>query len=165
MRQDLDTLKQEVESGLKGHGFVVFRGQFRGGEGLGEIYWDSDRYPQPHDFLEAAATLGVKVMVFHDRVLTDSMLTEAVEKLDALQMPRDEYREMERSIRKLEGYAGFTCSLQLSFDYENNTYLYEARTSWYEEFLSLLDDLDDALDAADGPPDEPGPLGGYFSNN
>lgn len=165
MRQDLDTLKQEVETGLKEHDFVVFRGMFRGGEGLGEIYWDTDRYPQPHEFLRAASTLGVKVMVFHDRALTAQMLGEAIEKLEALQMPRDEYREMERSIRKLEGYEGFTCSLQISFDFENNTYLYEARTSWYEEFLSLLDDLDDALDAGGAPEDEPGPLGGYFSNN
>jgi hypothetical protein len=164
MRQDLDTLKTEIEQSLGKHGFAVFRGQYRGGEGIGEIYWDSARYPQPQDFLEAAAKLDVKVIVFHDRTLTADMLSEALEKLEAAQLPREEYREIERGIAKLKGFEDFTCSLQLSFDFDHNTYLFEARTKWYEEFLILLDDLDDTIDAG-GEDDEPGPMGGYFSHN
>ncbi len=166
MRQDLDTLKNEIEQSLARHGFVVFRGHFRGGEGLGEIYWDSARYPQASDFLEAASRLGAKMIVVHDRALTSAMLVEAMENLDAAELPRDEHREIERSISKLGGFEGFTCSLQLSFDFERTTYLYEARTKWYEEFLTLLDDLDAAIDVGgEGDDEEPGPIGGYFSNN
>ena len=166
MRQDLDTLKQEVEQALAAHGFVVFRGEYRANEGLGEIYWDTESQPQPLEFLQAAAALDVKLLVFHERRMTALMREEATEKLEAAQLPRDEYREMERTIRKLKDFDGFTCSLQLSFDFANNTYLYETRTSWYDEFLKLLDDLDDAFEGGeDGPEDEPGPLGGYFSHN
>lgn len=164
MRQDLDTLKTEIEQSLDQHKFAVFRGQFRGGEGIGEIYWDSDRYPHAQDFLDAAAKLDVKVVVFHDRTFTADMLSETVEKLDAAQLPRDEHREIERSIRKLRGFDGFTCSLQLSFDFDHNTYIFEARTKWYEEFLALLDDLDAAIDASEDD-DESGPVGGYYSHN
>lgn len=164
MRQDLDTLKTEIEQSLAHYGFVVFRGHFRGGEGIAEIYWDAERYPQAVDFLDAASKLGAKVIVFHDRVLTAEMLSEALEKLEAVQMPREDYRDVERTIAKLKGFEGFTCSLQLSFDFESNTYFYEVRTKWYEQFLGILDDLDDALDSTEEG-DEPGPMGGYFSNN
>lgn len=162
MRQDLDTLKQEIEQAVAQSGLSVYRGQFRSTEGVGEIFWDSEHYPDPRGFLDVASQLGVKLVVFHHSVLTERMLADAAQKLEDAQMTRDEQREAERTLRKLGGYEGFTCSLQLSFDFEQRTYFYEARTQWFEEFLNLLDSLDDAIGERE---DEHGSLGGYFSNN
>lgn len=164
MRQDLDTLRKEIEQLLASYDFAVFRGQFRAPEGLGEVYWDVEEHAEPKEFLDAATKLDIKLICFHSRVFTEEMISEALEKLEAVQMPRDEYRETERAVRKLEAYEGFTCGLQLSFDYQNNTYLFEANAGWYDEFLSILDSLDDALDH-EGEEQDPGPLGGFYSNN
>jgi hypothetical protein len=37
------------------------------------------------------------------------------------------------------------------------------RTDWYEEFLDILDQIDEAFAA--GTEEDGGPMGGYFSRN
>jgi hypothetical protein len=164
MYQELDSLKRDIDKLVAEYGFAVFRGQQRGNDGVGEIFWNADDYSDPREFLEVAKKLEVKLIVVHDRTFSERMLDEAMEKLEASEMPRDETREFERALKRLRGYLGFVCSVQLSFDYQNNTYLFGADTEWYHQFVQVLDDLDEILET--GPlGDDSGPLGGYLSNN
>ena len=64
-------------------------------------------------------------------------------------------------MKRLKGYEGFTSAVELSYDFDGRTYLYEATAPWYDEYLDLLYDLDDSMDAGEEPP----PMSSYFSQN
>ena len=163
MKQDLNTLKLEFERALKEGGFVIFRGIGRlADQTRSPIYWDSGRHADPKGFLEVATTLGVKLVAFHDREFSKSEIEEAFERLESMSLPRDEYREVERNLRKLKTYEGFTCVVEVSFDHAGETYLYDVSTPWYDEFMNIMDSLDDPF--AEGPEEGQGPMGFYSQN-
>ena len=64
----------------------------------------------------------------------------------------------------MRAYDGFTCAIELSFDFEGRAYIFDLRTEWYEEFNDMLDDIEAAIPDEDEDDDE-GPIGGYFSKN
>ena len=161
MRQDLDNLKRDIERQLQDGAYVVFHARSRFTDEAVPILWDASLHPDPGEFLETALSIGVKLVVFHHRDFPANIVEEAIEKLEAAELPRDRHREMERELRRLKGYEGFTSAIELSFDFDGRTYLYEATALWYDEYLDLLDDLDDAIEMTEGPP----PMGGYFSQN
>jgi hypothetical protein len=162
MRKELDTLKTEIERALEDSGFVVFHGIPRLAPPPSLVHWDTERNEDPGMFLDTARKLDVKLVVFHHRSFSREMISRAQETLENCETSRDAQREYERTLKKLSAYEGFTCSLEISFDYQNNTYLYEVMTPWYEEFLEMLDEMEDLQE---GLTDDPGPLGGYYSNN
>ncbi|MEZ5401987.1 MAG: hypothetical protein R2729_20105 [Bryobacteraceae bacterium] len=165
MRQDLDAVKTEIEQALTELGLVVFRGASRHDDAMPmAVFWDAKAYPSPRAFLETAATLDVKPVVFHHRVCTAEMIEEAMERVEAAPLPLEERREFERDLRRLKGYAGFTAAIELSFDYDGNTYFYELTASWYDEIERIVDETELAGNPYDGDDDESGPLG-YFSHN
>ncbi len=161
MRQDLDNLKLDIERQLQEGAFVVYYARSRFNEQNPPILWDANVRQNPSDFLETALSVGVKLIVFHHREFGPHVLDEAVEKLEASDLAREKHREMERELKRLKGYEGFTSAIELSFDFDGRTYLYEATAAWYDEYLDLLDDLDDAMEMGEEPP----PLSGYFSQN
>ena len=163
MRQDLEALKQQIEVALERRGCMVYRGLSRIEQDGPVVAWDTGRHPDADAFLDVAQRLGVRLVVLHTQELSGEMIEEAREKLGAARLERDEHRECEGQLKRLEGYAGFTCLIELSFDYEGRTYIYEVTTPWYQEFDRLIDDLEEALEiSSDG---DPGPMPGYFSNN
>ena len=38
-------------------------------------------------------------------------------------------------------FEGVTCSLELAFDYNSRLYVYEVQPDWYEEYLSLEEEI------------------------
>ena len=76
----------------------------------------------------------------------------------------EERRELERRVRALRTYEGVTCSLELAFDHHARMYVYEIRPDWYEEFLSIGDEIAVHLPAGEDEQDDDGSFG-YFSNN
>jgi len=161
MRQDLDTLQREIEEALRESPFAVFRSLPRGREDA-VIYWDTNAHPDVHDFLQVARRLDVDVLCFHHRAFAAEDVDGALEQLEACELSRDEMRDLERRLKELRGYAGFACSLELSFDYQGRVFLFHVNTSWFDDFLAVLDDLEGLSEAGDG--EEP-PMSGYFSNN
>ena len=76
----------------------------------------------------------------------------------------EERRGFERRLREIGGYQGFTSALEVSYDYEGRTYIYELQAEWYSDFLHILDEIDSyAPDEEEG--EQEGPVGGYFSRN
>ncbi len=161
MKQDLDSLKREIEHQLHDGGYIVFHARSRFSEDFSPILWDSALRPNPAEFFETALSVGVKLIVFHHREFGAQVLEEAFEKLEAADLPRERNREVERELKRLKDFEGFTCVIELSFDFDGRTYLYEATAPWYDQYLDLLDDLDDAVEMGEEPP----PMSGYFSQN
>ncbi len=164
MATNLDSLKDEIEKHLLQNGFNVFYGQSRLLDSLPIIYWESDRYPDYRSFLNVAKSAGAKLVVFHHREFTPDHLDDAVEQLESAGLPHDEYRSLERRIKELRVYEGFTCAVELSFDHEGRIYVFDLRTEWYDELSDILEEID--MMGADVDEDSgDGPIGGYFSQN
>jgi hypothetical protein len=164
MKIDLDHLKAEIEEHLKSQGFVVFQGHSRISGSTPFVYWDTDRFPDFRDFLDVAKQCGARLIVFHYREFTRGHLEDAMDRLEAAELPRDDQRPLERRIKALRDYEGFTCHLELSFDWEGRVYYYSLRTEWYEDLLDVLEEIDAAFTEDDEEEGE-GPVGGYFSRN
>jgi len=161
MRQDLDTLHREIEETLRESPFAVFRSLPRERESS-VVYWDTRAHPDFHGFLQVARKLNVDVLCFHHRSFTTEDVDRALEQLEECELSREEARDLERRLKELRGYTSFTCSLEISFDHQGRIYLYHVNTNWFDDFLAVLDDLENLSQAGDG--DEP-PMGGLFSNN
>jgi hypothetical protein len=162
-QKNLDTLKSEIDSHLKDNGFVVFRGHSRSIVEKPEVEWDTARYPDFREFLAIASQLGVKLIVFHDREFSASIIDRALEEIEESSFEFEDQRELERKLRELRVYEGFTCALELSFEYTGQTYFFELRTGWYSDLNELLDELDMMPDEDDD--DGENPLSGYYSKN
>ena len=134
---NLDTLKSDIDAHLKAKGFVVFRGHARGIVERPEVDWDAARHPDFREFLNVAEQLGVRLIVFHHREFTATVIDRTLEELQESAYEFDDQREIERQLRDLRVYDGFTCALELSFDHGNLTYFFELRTPWYTELNNL----------------------------
>jgi hypothetical protein len=167
MQQNLDTLKDEIAVALDQGGFAVFHGGGRTVDPGNCVRWDVDQYPDPHTFLDTARKADAKMVVFHHRRFSAVDVDDALEDLETADLSREERRDFERRLRPLREYDGFTCLVELSFTIGGIWYVFQTATPWYDDFLSVITDIRDTLDAMeddDGGP-SPGPLGGYFSHN
>jgi len=164
MKQDLETLKTEILEYLESKNFVVFRGCTRMADSLPAVYWDTERYPDYRQFLKVARQAEVNIIVFHHRELSSSFIDETLDRLENSEMPPEEYQGLERRLRDLRAYEGFTCALEMSFDYQGRLYLFAVRTSWFEELLDIADEIDETV--VEEESDDEAPMGGgYFSRN
>jgi hypothetical protein len=170
MKPDLETLRTEIEEYVKTEDFAVFRGFPRLPEPAKMVHWDSEEYPDFRDFLRLPKQLGVPLVVFHHRKLSPAFIDDALDQLDAVDLPDEEYVEYQRRLRELRVFEGFTSAVELSFDYEGRIYLYTRRAEWYEDLLDIADELHDYLagdeDEEFGDLEEPDEdIGPYFSKN
>jgi hypothetical protein len=163
MNLNLDTLRNEVLEYLEAEGFVVFHGYSRMADTDSFVAWDTDRLPDHKTFLAAAKNAGVKLIVYHYREFSSAHLDDASERLDDGELSAEERRTAERRIHELSAYEGFTCALELSFDYQGRVYLFSLRSEWYDDYLDLIEDLDAAVPGEDEGEDDS--MGGYYSRN
>lgn len=160
---NLNTLKREIEDYLERAGLAVFRSTPGAMEGLDMILWDSEQYPDYQMFLDAARKAGAAMVVFASREFEAEDLDDLLEQVEESEMDRDEQRELQSRLRDMRGYVGTTCSLELAFDHASRMYVYELRPDWYDEFLSIEEEVTAHL-----PSDEDlggDSLSGYFSRN
>jgi hypothetical protein len=162
-QNNLDTLKSEIDTYLAENGFVVFRGHARGIIERPEVDWNAAKYPDFREFLAVAKQLGVRLVVFHNRDFSSAVIERTLEELQESTFEFEDQRDLERRLRELRVYEGFTCALELSFDHEGMTYFFELRTEWYTELNNLLDELDMLPD--DEEDEDENPLSGYYSKN
>jgi len=162
MRPNLDSLAEEIQQHLEAEHFVVFRSQSRATDDNATVYWDTATEADFRKFLECALQLGVRLVHFHARTFQAEHREEAQELMEDCHLSRDEKRELMRRISELSIYEGFTCAVELSFDFDRKVYLYEMQTDWYEEWQDILDELEmsGGEDAGEG-----GNFGGFYSNN
>jgi hypothetical protein len=161
---NLDTLKREILEYLDSAGLAVFHSSPGGLEGLPMVLWDTEAFPDYQMFLEVARKSGGKMILFAAREFESSDLDDLLAQLEDCEMTREERREHEGRLREMRIFEGLTCSLELAFDYHNRLYVYELQPDWYDEFLSIEDDIVGHL-AGDDDDDGGDSLSGYFSKN
>jgi hypothetical protein len=160
---NLDTLKREILDYLDKSGFAVFHSHPGGLEGLPMVTWDTERYPDYQIFLETARQVGCKMILFASRDFDAAEIEEALEQLEDSDISTEESRELERRIRAVRSHEGVTCSLELAFDHHARMYVYELRPDWYEEFITVCEEITSHLPAEEEEDD--GSLGGFYSKN
>ncbi len=163
MPQDLEKLRSEIEMYLQQSGMTVFHGSHRMLDALQQVSWDTEHHPDFREFLNSAQSAGAKLIVFSQQAFSLDQLDGALDQLEACDFTREEKRQYESRLRQLQGYEGFTSSLELTFALDARIYLFEVHTDWYEAFTDILGELDAAAEEEDVSED--GSLGGYFSNN
>jgi hypothetical protein len=163
MKLDLNTLKTEVPEYMEAEGFVVFHGYSRLADADSFVAWDTDLRPDYRPFLSAAKNAGVKLIVYHCREFSAAYLEDATERLEASELSLEERHGAERRLRALKAYEGFTCTLELSFDYQGRVYVFSLRAEWYDDYLDLLEDLDGTETGEQQAEDDP--MGGFYSRN
>ncbi len=169
MPTDLDKLKTQLPSELESRGFVVFHGLSRADEETGVVMWDSAQRPDYKEFLDCASKLSIKIIVLNTRPLEKTALEDVREELEALDIPPSERRDLERRLKALKPYTGFTANLEMSFDFNGTVYLYELRSEFMDEFLSIMSEVDAGIfpggtfEDDDDPDTSPG--GSFFSRN
>ena len=164
MKPNLDTLKESILEQLQAQGFAVFHGLCRHGDANPVAWWDTRRHPEFETFLAAARKAGATLIVFSHLEFFEAMVEDALDHLEDCELPAAERRAIERRLREMQGYLGFTCALELTFDHAGRAYVFEVRAEWYTEFLHILEDID-ALDPDDDDEDDEDPTGELFSRN
>ncbi|MBI1899141.1 MAG: hypothetical protein HYZ57_21525 [Acidobacteria bacterium] len=158
---NLDALKPEIESYLEKNGFIIFRGCSRRADDLTAMEWDTRRYPDYQQFLAVARHLSVKLIALHHHEFSAPMLDDVFD--DLQDYGYDEDGAIARRLQELRVYEGFTCLIELSFEYERTLYLFLATTDWYDEFEDIRAEITVGGEPAEE--DDDGPLGGYYSKN
>jgi hypothetical protein len=162
MKANLDNLRREVLAHLEELGFTVFKSYPRGMElGSEAIYWDTESYPDYHEFVAAAKSVGAHMMTFYSREFSADSVDDALETLAESSFSREERRPIESRLKELRAYEGFICQIELSFADQQRTYIFDQPTEWYEEMEQLVEEIEGSFE---GPIDE-APMGGYYSNN
>jgi hypothetical protein len=164
MKLDLDALKDNILEYLETEGFVVFHGFCHSDGSRPMAYWDTSRSPDFQAFLATARQAGVKLVAFNHVEFSTAMVDDAMDRLEAYELPIEERRGFERRLREMHAYQGFTCALELSFDSDGRTYLYELRADWHADFLHILDEIESyAPEGEEGGQEDS--MGDYFSRN
>ena len=161
MDVNLDTLKGEILEYLEAGGFAVFHSTPGGLEGMPLVVWNAETFPDYQMFLETAKSVEARLVLFATSEFAAEEIDSALEELESCDMERDERRDLETRLNDLRPFAGVTCSLELAYDYQSRYYVYEIRPDWYDDFLSISDEIDSHMPAGD---DNSLP-GGYFSKN
>lgn len=164
MKPNLEALRAEIPEYLDSRELIAFRGYTRSPNDAAVVEWDCERFPDYKAFVAVAEKLGVKLIVFRDQEFHEFLVEAALEDLEDSDLPFDDRRDLERRLREFRNYAGFTCAIEMTFEYQSTLYSFELRTEWYRDFQQLSDELDTFIDDGDGGEDEP-PIGGYFSHN
>ena len=164
MDLNLDTLKREILEYLEAEGLAVFHSSPGGLEGLPMVIWDTDRFPDFQGFLEVASKCGTKLVIFATREFSTDDIDELSTQLEDCELTREERRGYEARLREMRIFEGVICSLEVAFDYNSRLYVYEVQPDWYEEYLTIEEEILSSF-ADDSEVEDDGSLGGYFSKN
>ncbi len=163
MKPNLDVLKPEIEVYLEEMGLAIFYGYSRPMEAAPAVYWDCEQYPDYRLFVQSARAAGTKIIVFHQREFFSDQVDDALERLNAAEMPPQESRSFEERLGELRAHEGSVCAIELSFDHQGRVFVFDLRTEWFEEFSDLLDEIE--LLTTEPSAGDDSPIGGYFSRN
>jgi len=156
---NLDTLRSEIQDYVETRGMALFQG-FSRAEDIPAVYWDVNAHPDFRDFVNVAEKAGARLITMFANEFSSDVVEDAEQRLESL--PREERRELESRLRKIRGYTGFICQIELSFDLAPRVYVFDLHTDWYEDLNDILDQIEEA----ESEDEDDTPLGGsYFSKN
>jgi hypothetical protein len=153
-------VRAEIQEYLEKRGIAVFHAFPGIEEDAAVVQWDTEHYPDYRAFLAVAEAAGVKLVALHANQFDDEVLEETQRRLDESALAGSERAAIERRMREMRRYDGYTCQIELSFDLPPRVYVFDLRTEWFQELSDMLDQIEDAS----AEPELPGPPG-YFSKN
>ena len=90
-------------------------------------------------------------------------MDDALERLNACQLPSQESRSYEERLSEMRAHEGSVCAIELSFDHQGRVFLFDLRTEWFDEFSNTPDEIQ--LLTAEPDHGDDSPISGYFSKN
>jgi hypothetical protein len=167
---DLDKLRAAAVNHINGLGMAIYHGVSRMTEDGRIMMWDTKQHPDFKEFLATAAKLDIKLIVMHVRELSRELLDDLRDELEDSTLSTVERREAEKRLKSIRPYVGFTSTIELSFDFNGTTYLFETHSEFMDEVLSIMSEIDMSLDPAEdtnpfGEEDDDTPPRGFFSRN
>jgi hypothetical protein len=168
MQLNLNSLRAQIEEHLKSLGMIAFPSLPRVGDIGATIYWDTARFPDFKDFLTAAETAGAKIVTLFARELEDGLIDDTLVQVEAIDMDRDERRSIEKRIKEMRAYVGFTCEIELAFDLGPRVYMFDLQTEWFSDLNDLIDQIEEIYDVEDEDDNDEDDMplrGGYFPKN
>jgi hypothetical protein len=163
MALDLEALRKEMETYLEEAGIPTFHGFYRVLDAMNQLNWNIETHPDFREFITTGQHAGAKLFVYSYQPFSLSQIDEALDLLEDSMLTPDEKRTFETRIRQLRNYEGFTCSLELSFSVQGQTYTYSRETDWYQSLNETMSELE-AIATMEEEGEDDG-LGGYFSKN
>ena len=160
MKLNLEPVRAEIQEHLEARGIAVFHAFPGIEEDAPVVQWDTEHHPDYRAFLAVAEAAGVKLVALHANEFHDDVLDETQKRLEESSLAGSERTAMERRLREMRRYDGYTCQIELSFDLPPRVYVFDLRTEWFQELSDMLDQIEEASDG----PELPGPPG-YFSKN
>ena len=155
-------MRTEIQAYLESRGLAVFHGFPRTFDDVAAVYWNTTDHADYREFLATAEAAGVKLVTLYANEFNETLIDDALDRLEDPDVPREDRRPIEKRLRELRAYAGFTCQIELSFDLAPRVYVFDLRTEWFEELSDLLDSIEDALEEEQFGEEPPS---GYFSQN
>jgi hypothetical protein len=162
VKANLNAMRTEIQAYLESRGLAVFHGFPRTFDDVAAVYWNTADHADYREFLAAAEAAGVRLVTLYANEFNEALIDDALDRLDDPGMPREDRRGLEKRLRELRAYAGFTCQIELSFDLAPRVYVFDLRTEWFEELSDLLDSIDDVFEEKHSGEEPPS---GYFSQN
>ena len=162
MKANLNAMRTEIQAYLESRGLAVFHGFPRTFDDVAAVYWNTAAHTDYRAFLAAAEAAGVKLVTLYANEFNEALIDDALDRLEDPAVPREDRRALEKRLRQLRAYAGFTCQIELSFDLAPRVYVFDLRTEWFEELSDLLESIDDSFEEKQS---EEEPPSGYFSQN
>ena len=175
MTKNLNTLCAQIQEYIASRGLALFHGALGSSDHVMSSYWDSSGHPDYREYVAAAEAVGARMLTLCADEFRSGEIDEALQMLDEAGFDNAERRSIESRLRRMRAYDGFTCAVELAFDYAGRSYLFELNTEWHAEFLDLHDRISEAFadsheasesgaDNAQEDDDSP-PFGSYFSKN
>lgn len=170
MNRNLDELVNDIVTYLPKTGLQLFRGFSRADSGKSEVEWDTFRFPDFKQYIEIAHALEAKIIVLHQREFAAGLIDDAIDDVEN-GGGYDEDGAIVKRLNEMRMYEGFTCAVEMSFDYGGTTYFWETHAPWYDEYQDVRDELDLLVDAhlsgsdSEDEDEDDETLGGYYSKN
>lgn len=156
-------MRAEIDQYLQQSPLAIFYGLSHFSEGE-TVYWDTARHPDFRSFLKTAEKAGVRLVIFNQEQFALDDIDEMRERLEGVNLAREERRKIENRIREIQKYEGFTSRVELLFYLEHRTHLFYLEADWYQAWDDIVSEVEAAEEEDDGSLDDDS-LSGYFSTN
>ncbi|HEY6551775.1 MAG TPA: hypothetical protein VI669_00385 [Vicinamibacteria bacterium] len=142
---DLSDRLSEIVAAVGRQGLLVYPGYVA--EDLPTVWWQSnpDQWP---DFLGIAKAEGVRTLFVGRATLEAEDLQELAEWVDEKEGPGPSNGDRAR-LKTFERYLGLIGEIRMGWIKDGVAFILQQRTDWYEDFLDLMQEVEDEDDLED----------------
>ncbi len=141
---DLTTQFDEIVAAANRQGLLVFPGYVV--EEMPTVWWQGDPDEWP-DFLGIAKAEGVRTLFVGRAILEEEDLQELAEWVEEKAGPGSTNGDRAR-LKEFERYIGMTGEIRVGFIKDGVAFLLQQRSEWYEDYLELMEEVDDDEDGS-----------------